>query len=92
MKKNKLFLGAMALIAMAAPVAMYAQDTAATTTNHTDVVNLIATAAATKWPAVSAVGTGLFIVSEVLGGIPKVRANSVYQLVFGFLKRAFGSR
>ncbi len=30
---------------------------------------------------------GLFLISEALASIPAVKANSVFQLVFGFLSR-----
>jgi len=41
-------------------------------------------------PEVTAVTTGLFVVSEVLASVPAIRANSVFQLVFGLMKKLAG--
>lgn len=35
---------------------------------------------------------GLLVISEALGGIPSVKANSIYQIALGLLKKFVGPK
>lgn len=86
MKKIKSFLAFALLCLIATPLFLAAQGTAP----EELVVNALVDAVVIKSPIVGTVGTVLFLVSELLASNKKIAANSVFQLVSGFLKKAFG--
>ena len=91
MKKLFTFMFLAAICIVATPLYMYAQDTAsAVTSGGTDAISFIVGWLGVKWPIVGTIGTVLFLFSEALALIPAVKANSVYQLITGLLKKAFG--
>ena len=87
MKRINWAFGLVAFIGLLVPVLVLAQDAGAATG---DIVSVVVGALSTKWPIVSTIGSGLFLVSELLASNQKIAANSVYQLVSGWLKRGFG--
>ncbi len=85
-----LVLSGIAIIAI--PLLMYAQDTTLINGAGAGLLKSVVGGVATQYPIVGLVGTGLFVVSELLGSSKKVAANSVFQLVSGLLKSLFGKQ
>ena len=79
-------------IALLAVVGVYAQDSTATAITSSGIVQNIETALVGKWPLITTIGTALFVVSEWLAAIPSVKANGVFQLIFGALKGLFAPK
>ncbi|RTL47255.1 MAG: hypothetical protein EKK39_14900 [Sphingobacteriales bacterium] len=78
---------------LATPLFMYAQDsTVVAPSDATDLLGNIVTWLETKWPVIASIGTALFVLSEILGNIPAVKANSVYQLIAPWIAKLFGKK
>ncbi len=93
MKKLLNFILIAAFVLMATPLVMFAADTTAVTSTGTDgIIQTIVTWLEVKWPLIGTIGTILFVISEALAGIPAIKANSIYQLIEGILKSAFGKK
>jgi energy-converting hydrogenase Eha subunit E len=60
--------------------------------SETSAIDSVVALLITKYPAIGIGGIALFFVSEALAFIPAIKANSVFQLVWGLLKRLFGSK
>jgi len=77
------------------PLLMFAQDTT-TVANPGALTNSIGQTLVSwlelKWPVIGTIGSVLFLISEALGNIASVKANSVFQLVSGVLKSLFGKK
>ena len=88
-KMIRLFvLAAIAIISI--PLCMYAQDTTLIHGAGAGLLKTVVGGFATQYPIVGLVGTGLFVVSEVLAGIPRVKANSVFQVLSELVRSLFG--
>ncbi len=90
MKKIKLWFSLAVLATILTPLVMYAQDSTAIAFEPSGLLKTVADGVSTQYPIVGLIGTGLFVVSELLGSSKKVAANSVFQLVSGLLKSLFG--
>jgi putative cell wall-binding protein len=93
MKKIKGFITMVFIALLAMPFMLLAQDSTHVVAGlDSSLIDGITGFVVGKYPVIASIGTVLFLVSEVLGGIPSVKANSVYQLVFGVLKDLFGKK
>jgi len=82
-----------AIVIVATPLVMYAQDSTAISAPATsDILSSIVAWLESKWPVIASIGTMLFVLSELLGNIPAVKANSVYQLVAPWIAKLFGKK
>lgn len=89
--KNILKIAFVAL--MVIPFMLFAQDSTHVVAGmDSGFLNGIFTYVSTKYPIIATISTILFLVSEVLAGIPSVKANSVFQLVYGVLKAIVGNK
>gem|GEM_PF-3062939 len=92
MKKliNLMLVAAIAIVAT--PLLMYAQDTTHYVGNAeaSGVISVLYSYLQSKYPIIATITTVLFLVSEILAGIPSIKANSVFQLVYGILKTVAG--
>ena len=89
---NKILL-ICAIAIMVMPLVMFAQDsTTAINGLDTNLIDSIMSYLTAKWPVISTIGSFLFLASEILGSIPSIKANAVYQLIFGVLKDLFGKK
>lgn len=79
------------LAVLALPVVLFAQDSTSVVAfaDHADLLKAVTVGVMSKYPVAGVIGTGLFILSELLGSSKRVASNSVYQLVSGFLKKIF---
>ena len=90
MKKIKLLFSIAIMGLVLTPLLMYAQDTTLVNETGAGLLKTVVVGVSLQYPIVGLIGTGLFVVSELLGSSKKVAANSVFQLVSGFLKGLFG--
>lgn len=90
MKKIKILLSLTAIAIVCIPLVMFAQDSTVVSFEPSTLLKTVADGVATQYPVVGIVGTGLFVVSEILGSSKKVAANSVFQLIYGLLRGLFG--
>ena len=90
MKKIFKLLLFAAIAIVATPLLMYAQDTTLVNGVGSDLLKTVIGGVATQYPILGLVGTGLFVVSELLGTSKKVAANSVFQVIAGLVKTLFG--
>ena len=71
----------------------FAQDsTSAVGGGASSVIDSVFALVTGKWPVIATIGSILFLISEVLGGIPAVKQNSVYQVVFSILSKLFSKK
>jgi len=76
----------LAIVAMVISIGIVtAQDSTAG-----NIVNDILPTVESRYPIVSIVLGGLFGISELLSLIPGVKANGVFQLIFGIISKANG--
>ena len=76
----------LAMVAMVISIGIVtAQDSSAG-----NIVNDILPTVESRYPIVSIVLGGLFGISELLSLIPGVKANGVFQLIFGIIYKANG--
>ena len=93
MKRIKSIVTMVFIALLAMPFVLLAQDsTHVVGVLDSSLIDGITGFVVAKYPVIASIGTVLFLVSEVLGSIPSVKANSVYQLVFGVLKDLFGKK
>lgn len=90
MKKIKILFSFATLAIILTPLVMFAQDSTVVGFEPSTLLKTVADGVSTQYPIVGLIGTGLFVVSELLGSSKKVAANSVFQLVSGLLKGLFG--
>ena len=81
------------IVLMAIPFIPFAQDTTHVVGGlDSGFLSGIFSYIGNKYPIIATISTILFLVSEVLAGIPSVKANSVFQLVYGVLKAIVGNK
>lgn len=67
-------------------------STSALTSSTDSFLQTIITALEIKWPIIATIGSILWVISEALSGITSIKANGVFQLIYGILKSIFGKK